>query len=94
MKLSVTWELTDAEYAALQRLVAAEGKNEAVEDYATRVGLKGIRGVLENELGKLREQAIDAVTTAWDAADARSKVAALDALGFEIKPDGSVSAKD
>lgn len=94
MTLTLRWEITDQEYAALRRHVAAEGNDETVEAYAARVGLKGLRGTLETQVADQRRQTIGTVVEAFDSADHATQDAALDALGFVRDPDGTIVKKD
>ena len=91
--LTVTWTISDQEFAFLSRLVEAEGKGERVEAYAGRVGFKGLKGALEAQSASARQRAIDALGAAYDAADDATKAKALDPLGFVLLPDGSVVPK-
>jgi hypothetical protein len=92
--LTLTVDITDAEFAVLQRLVSVEGKGESVESYVARVGLKGLRGSLVGRIEEARKEAITTLTAAYDAADAQTKTAALDTLGFEIDENGQIVPKD
>lgn len=91
--LTITWTLTDQEFALLSRLVTAEGKGERPEAYAARVGLKSLKGTLEASVVEARRTIKDTLEQAFDLADDATKAKALDPLGYTVTADGFVVPK-
>ena len=94
MTLTIELDITDAEYRELQNIVEAEGKKEAPEEYASRVGLKGLRGTLEARVIEQRQRAKSILEKAYDTAPPEVQAAMLAQVGYEVAPDGGLRKKE
>jgi hypothetical protein len=89
--ITVQWDLTDAEYADLRAFVASEGVGgESAEAYASRIGLKGLKGQLGAIAGQRQNRVVGSLVKAFLQAPPQDRVAALAPLGYEIDAVGNV----
>jgi hypothetical protein len=84
--ITVSFILTNPEHRRLTLLAGTE----PVDAYIQRMAFKALQGYLETQAGQARTQAIRVLAQAYDAANPTAKLAALNALGYELDADGNI----